>query len=66
MIASKEEIYLKRTRVNLRWKGGHRSLPMVKIQNLSLEIKLTYSKLLELNLITPLMLELLNNLVTQF
>ena len=44
----------------------NRSLPMVQNQNLSLDLKLTYSKLLELKLITPFKLELLNNLVTHF
>ena len=44
----------------------NRSIPMVQNQNLALELKLSFSKLLELTLITPFMLELLIYLVTHF
>ena len=53
-------------RVNLQWKRGQLKMPNVPIENLCLELKLVHFKLLELNLVTGLILELLFQLVTQF
>ena len=53
------------TRVNLQWKRGQLKMPNVPIEKLCLELKFVHFKLLELNLITGLILELLFQLVTQ-